>query len=430
VVKIPEKGKRVEAHEFLRSFKVVTQWLDEVKSERTGSEKTQISYLDHLIVFVRYMDMTPAELIAKAWEEQKREMTADKPPTKTWAEKQALACLNELVKRGRKKYGALQVYAAARSFFRYNGIQFKGKTPTASVETIYHLPSNQQLAQAWKIGTPEQRLAVSILRSTGMRPEDALALVWGDLQWQYDASRAYIDKLSQKEDLRFAVYLTAEASELVRLEMQKRYGSVDGIPKDAKLLDYNYNNLFYLTRRFGRNVNLYLSPKYFRKLFRTRCSPIIGKDAVQKMAGWKIAGAGKHYFLPSPEDCLQTYLEIERLLTFEPKAVADKEQIIENLIMSAIAQGLPAEKAKQMRTIFRVKALKTEDVAVELRKAIEQLKQEEEQTKREETAENAGCANGQHCQRIVSEAELGALLAQSWRVAAVLPSGKIVVSND
>jgi len=432
VINIPKE--RAEAMKWLLQFEEVKQWLDGVKSQRTGSEKTRINYLDHFKVFIKYMDMTPTELLAKAWSEQKREMTAEKPPAKTWAEQQAVNCIDFLVKQGRKKGGAVQVYGVARSFFRYNGIQFKAKTPQASVETIYRLPSNQQLAQAWKIATLEQRLAAGILRSTGMRPEDALALVWSDLQWQYDSSRAYIEKLSQKEDLRFNVYLTAETSELVRLEMRKRFGDVNAIPEDAKLLDYNYNNLLGLIRRFGENVGLKLSPKYFRKLFRTRCSPIIGKDAVQKMAAWKIPGAGKHYFLPAPEDCLKTYLEIERLLTFEPKTVADKEQIIENLIISAVAQGLPLEKAQEMRNIFQAGAFKPEEAAVEIRKAIEQFKGKEEQKKRSEpeTATDGGtrCTNGVHCQRIVAEEELEPLLMQGWRVAAVLPSGKVVISNE
>jgi hypothetical protein len=37
---------------------------------------------------------------------------------------------------------------------------------------------------------------------------------------------------------------------------------------------------------------------------------------------------------------------------------------------------------------------------------------------------------GQHCQKIVSEVELEELMVQGWRVAAVPPSGKIVVSSD
>jgi hypothetical protein len=47
-----------------------------------------------------------------------------------------------------------------------------------------------------------------------------------------------------------------------------------------------------------------------------------------------------------------------------------------------------------------------------------------------QTKEKNSCANGEHCQKIVSEAALGGLLAQGWRVVCPLPSGKIVIRND
>jgi hypothetical protein len=150
------------------------------------------------------------------------------------------------------------------------------------------------------------------------RPEDALALVWRDLQWQYDPKRAYIEKVSQKEDLPFGVYLTAETSELMCLDMRLWYGYPEP-PADAKLLRYKYNALLDIIHRFGEKVGLKLSPKYFRKKFRTKCSPIIGREGVCKMTAWTIPGAGKHYVLPSPEDTLENYLKIEALLTFSRK---------------------------------------------------------------------------------------------------------------
>jgi len=90
------------------------------------------------------------------------------------------------------------------------------------------------------------------------------------------------------------------------------------------------------------------------------------------MAGWTLPGVGKHYVLPSPEDCLKNYLAIENLLTFEPKVVSDKEQQIQNLINFALAQGLPSEKAQQMKVVFRQKASSPEEAAKMIR---EQLKQ-------------------------------------------------------
>jgi hypothetical protein len=76
-----------------------------------------------------------------------------------------------------------------------------------------------------------------------------------------------------------------------------------------------------------------------------------------------------------------------------------------------------------MAAIWRVKAVDPEEAAIEVRKAVEQLKAKE-------TATDGSCADGSRCQRVITEMELEPLLTQGWRVAAVLPSGKIVVSNE
>jgi hypothetical protein len=437
-INIPEK--RLDAHAWLLSFKEIKEyWLDVVKGERTGSERTVKAYLDRIIPFIQYMNMNPAEIVSKGAEEMRKDQ-AKSLQRKTWADRTTLAFFNWLqtqkTKTGKpyKRSIALHYYSTIRSFLRYNGFTFKGKTPIAPTLSTVKLPSNQQLAEAWKMATPAQRLAVGILRSTMWRPEDVLALRYGDLQNQYDPKRFHIEKVTQKEELPVGVYLTAEATEIVRLHIRKAYGDKKPDPKD-RVLPYGYDALLKLVQRFGQNVGIKLSPKYFRKMGRTRCSPVIGQDAVFKMAGWALRGVGRNYMLPSPEDTLKCYLEIETLLTFEPRAVSDKEQVIENLIMSAVAQGLPLEKAKQMRTIFRTKALTPEEAAVEVRKQIEKLQVEESKKEkrnkhREKTETDGGCEDGNHCQRIVEEAELSGLLSQGWRVAAVLPSGKIVVSNE
>jgi hypothetical protein len=76
------------------------------------------------------------------------------------------------------------------------------------------------------------------------------------------------------------------------------------------------------------------------------------------------------------------------------------------------------------KKLFRSKKITSlSDEVKELEKMIEEYKRDQQRN-----ANN--CADGQNCQRIVSEADLEAMLANGWHVAAVLPSGKIVISND
>jgi hypothetical protein len=56
----------------------------------------------------------------------------------------------------------------------------------------------------------------------------------------------------------------------------------------------------------------------------------------------------------------------------------------------------------------------------------EEMEEIEKEQRRPKTATNGGRAD---CQRIVGEEELPSFLAEGWRVAAVLPSGKVVVER-
>jgi hypothetical protein len=58
---------------------------------------------------------------------------------------------------------------------------------------------------------------------------------------------------------------------------------------------------------------------------------------------------------------------------------------------------------------------------------IKALEDEAKKKQKLKTATDGGCSDSEHCQKVVSEAELEPLLAEGWCVAAVLPSGKLVV---
>jgi hypothetical protein len=160
----------------------------------------------------------------------------------------------------------------------------------------------------------------------------------------------------------------------IRIWLESRRKNGEVIDNKSKILPYDhYDTLLHHIKKFGEQANLDLTPKIFRKLFRTRLQRIIGLEAVCKMAAWTIPEVGSHYFLPSPEDCLQSYLQIEPLVTFESKAISDKEQQIQNLINFAIAQGLPVDQAQKLSVVFREKALSPEEAAQQLSEYIKQL---------------------------------------------------------
>lgn len=113
---------------------------------------------------------------------------------------------------------------------------------------------------------------------------------------------------------------------------------------------------------------------------------------------------GLKIWLKCPSD--NTQEELKELLEAEIKARMEK--------MPPAARRRFAEELKMIYPLRAVQILEKPDIK-ELLKA---------------TKTNGGMFYETNCQRIVSEEELPSLLVKGWSVAAVLPSGKIVVSNE
>jgi len=134
-------------------------------------------------------------------------------------------------------------------------------------------------------------------------------------------------------------------------------------------------HLRWMVKTAGERVGLYITPKLFRKNFRTLASPVIGRDAVCKMAAWTIPGVGGHYFLPPKEECLKSYRQIEELFIYEEKKTR-KEEAIETVLRFARAQGVSLEQLNETRNVARLKKLDADEVAELIRPLIRQARHE------------------------------------------------------
>jgi hypothetical protein len=148
----------------------------------------------------------------------------------------------------------------------------------------------------------------------------------------------------------------------------------------------------------------------------------------RKIRGRKVRGEESPYSQPEVEKLRAKYREAVPLLQFTVETTKSSENTLlskkETLIL--MGKNLFGMKDEEIKTIFRsVRAPRTLEAEI---KALEEEIAKEQ--KRRQAPMDNNCANGKHCQRIVNEAELEALLTEGWSVAAVLPSGKIVVSND
>lgn len=321
----------------LVEHRTVDGWLTDVMSERTGSEQTRAAYMNYFYEFLKWTrnnieecrqifkqlgrETTPDDIINIAVNKLKDDIMSK------WAERTTKKWFNSMCQSGLARTTAKTRYGVARSFFRYNGIKFTGRTPAATARTRYILPEKEKLQEIWRIASLFKKIRIGLLNDTGLRPNDVVSMTFGMIKDSFERNEEniYIESVSEKEDLPFAVCLTRPMTWLMHTYFEFRIREGEIITEDSPLITekrslgqfIGRNQLYRDIRGLGEKVGIKMSPKYFRKRFRTECSPIIGRDATMKMAGWKIPGAGKHYFLPPKSKTIENYRKVERIICLE-----------------------------------------------------------------------------------------------------------------
>jgi len=142
--------------------------------------------------------------------------------------------------------------------------------------------------------------------------------------------------------------------------------------------------------------------------------------------GHKISGdVESHYVIPSENEQIKLYTDSYKNIQLTPPAAISREEIrgeLLDILPDEYFRPLAEKYRKSIPEIRRILRLKR------VRKIPKEIPELQE-AKNNQTATNGGCQNG-NCQRIVSEEELPSLLVQGWKVSAVLPSGRVVVSNE
>lgn len=314
--------------ERLRNYESIRNWLTDVMAERTGSRRTEAMYLYYLHGFMAWAGenvgagMTPDGIIDIAMAKLREDAMSK------WAERTTKRFFNWMCNDSKlARTTAKTRYGAVRSFFRYNGIRFTGRTPAATARTRYVIPEKAKLQKMWRIATLFEKIRVGLLNDTGLRPRDVVNLKYSAIKDSFEKGEEYIyiESVSEKEDLSFAVCLTRTTTQLMHTYFEFRAREGETIANGTPIITERHslgqpigtNALYRNIRDLGAKVGIKMSPKYFRKLFRTNCSPIIGRDVTCKMAGWTIPGAGKHYFLPPKSKTVEEYKKIEQIICLE-----------------------------------------------------------------------------------------------------------------
>jgi integrase len=413
--RIMDPAKKESLAELTQNEKI-TEWLEKVRKEGTGSVRTAEVYLSDIYDFLAFAKASPEEILAKAGEKRAEELKTGLQK-ETWAEKLTTSFFNEECKKS-ARITAKRKYGIVRSFFRAHGLLFTGKTPDATTETAPLRVYEDELTNCWNGASLQEKQALSALRSTGWRRSELVdtkgrdgkvrkGITYGDIKKDLERGekRLYFERVSKKEAIWVGTFFGVEATNTTKLTLEERKNAGEVFTDETRIFPYGEAQLAQYIRQAAERVNIKITPKTFRKLFRTKCESIIGKDAVYRMAGWSLPGVGKVYNLPPREETLKRFVQIERLVTFEQTAVSSDDARKEAVLTFAKMVGYGEDKIAEMRARFRRGGV-TPDELDEIEKA---LKGEVEKIKHANFA-----AGGQSFQQTASN-ELAKILLDALK---------------
>jgi site-specific recombinase XerD len=460
-----EVNKKEKALKWLKQFESGKRWLNTVKAAKTGSTQTQLEYAYRLRKFCNYAKKNPDHLIAERKEQLSEADEGQKRKTEE--------LVNEFFNFQSEKSNRLSAKAyhgALRSFYKYNYVPLRIETPRARSRKINPI-TLEEFKQIDAIANPRDRALLRFMKDSGLSTEDVVVFNYGDIRKEFEEGQDFIHikAVRQKTQVNYDTFIGPNAVEALKIYFRIRRTQGETFTDETPLFlshgrrkggkeRLDGNSIRTIFTRLKQRIGIVVSPHRIRKLFSSYMALKVRHPVVLKY--WMGHSVGTSdiegsYVLPPLEEQRKLYMESYgqidiRMSTSEDdlriKIVLDdlrktgrfSENYLKQLADEWLGKppeiairriSLEAEAAQRIAERGGFNLLEDSFMISkdDINEEMERIKRERLRSK---TATNGGCANGEHCQKIVNEMELGGMLAQGWRVAAVLPSGKIVVSNE
>lgn len=366
--------------------------------------------------FCQWAQKTPSELLAL------KEKDAQISPAPNTVEKllDEFCGLTEL-----KSAEKFNVSVAVKSFFKWNYRDLARASGIVSLEKVkpYNPLSKESLRKLYNRAlNPRDRALIPFVTCTGIAKETLTNLLWAHLEPDWETKEIPCITIGSEllkghgkgkyKGIKQITFLTPEAK---RELINYRDWIQDKLGRKLQLKDHiwlesskPYSPLAYgaLGEHIGalsKDSQVPFSLHDGRRWINTGLESIgISSNWARKIRGRKVKGEESPYSQPQIEQLREKFREAIPALEFIsaiPSALEDRLKTLEKFKESLTPEQQELVKRSGLKFSKRKRKPKTE------------------------------CLDGEHCQKVVGEAELPDLLAAGWHASIVLPSGNIIMER-
>ena len=369
--------------------------------------------------FCEWAHKTPPELLAL----KEKDATITPPPNTV--EK----LLDEFCGADLAGFTSTQRYNTAiqvKSFFKWSYRSLEKACGVVNYEKVkpYNALNKEGLRKLYNRAlNPRDRALIPFVTCTGIAKETLANLTWGHLEADWESKDLPMIDIGPEllkghgkgkyKGVRQITFLTPEAKrELVNYKqwIEDKVGRKLTAQDHVWLMTckpyepLSYDVLAQVTIALRDRAKVPFSLHDGRRWINTALEQIgISSNWARKIRGRKVKGEEAPYSQPAIEQLRAKFREAVPLLEFTTEASSSMDERVKDLEKFR-ASLTPEQKEIAQRTGMRFHGKKAEK-------------------------KTEKCKDGEHCQRVASEAELPDLLAQGWHASIVLPSGKIVVTR-
>jgi site-specific recombinase XerD len=396
------------------SFKASKLWLDALQTDR-GSRHTIREYCRGLKAFCDWIGKNPDQLIAERKAELKDSETEMNAENKL---REFCVFLENEGKVSRTTI-ATKYHAVVKSFYRYNNLPLKLGTPKhTTVEREPH--TMEEIKKLLQHVDAREKYFLMQLKDSGMSREDAVTVTYGNIKAEYESGKEVIHLrvVRQKESIQYDTFIGKNAIETLKAYLEERQRKGEKITDNTPLMatlngePLTPEALSAIFSRLSVKVGFKTSPHRFRKFFESHLGLSAPSFLVKHWMGHSL-GVERSYFLPPVENQRQKYEEAYKEIDLSEKSALSELDLAKATALGVLKGKLSEEDYETLKPlILNAKSTKeVNDIEARGKVQLEPFERED-------------------CQLIISENELEDHIKRGFRFVAVLPSGKIVVSNE